>query len=465
MKTNLPYKLIIILILVSSLFAHSRVSFSRPSSFVRSPSSVIDSENNKYFIGFANDAINTQDMISSNAVYFKATSKQGYEYGIAYTQNAPISLNDKNPPSEVSFHFNKEVFKKNNFLINMGIQDAFYQTEGDNQLSLFVSFINNNILLNNNIVLQTAIGAGSGKINYDSYNYLEENSKTTLFFGLKFQTNILEKYTGKGIDFMIDYDGVGLNFGTSLPITNQIGIKMGLTHLENIDNFNIYQDPGTETIYSDAPGFSIGFEYGFIPQKSFLSGINQEPFKIQNIETKEECFFLIEQKAYNNPLTVNQECNDSKLVDLVNTFNLHVSSLHDSLIWQEQKLRAEKINNSSLKKQTKTLQDSVNMQYLNQQISQSEMNIAMRFLSNSLKYYYIEDYFLALEEINKAQKYLPQLAYTYAREGSIYYKLGNLQQATMNWNIALQLDPEYTEVREMLTNIKQETGSESSDIN
>ena len=39
-------------------------------------------------------------------------------------------------------------------------------------------------------------------------------------------------------------------------------------------------------------------------------------------------------------------------------------------------------------------------------------------------------------------------------EGSIYYKLGDIQRATVNWNIALKLDPEYNEVRSVLLAIK-----------
>ena len=59
-----------------------------------------------------------------------------------------------------------------------------------------------------------------------------------------------------------------------------------------------------------------------------------------------------------------------------------------------------------------------------------------------------------MKEVEKAEKYLPNLAYSYARKGSIYYKLGDIDRATINWNIALQLDPEYIEVRQMLINMK-----------
>ena len=48
----------------------------------------------------------------------------------------------------------------------------------------------------------------------------------------------------------------------------------------------------------------------------------------------------------------------------------------------------------------------------------------------------------------------PNLAIAYARKGSIYYRLGDISQATVNWNIALMLDPEYNEVRTVLMNLK-----------
>ena len=61
-----------------------------------------------------------------------------------------------------------------------------------------------------------------------------------------------------------------------------------------------------------------------------------------------------------------------------------------------------------------------------------------------------------LEEIDNAIKRFPEMAIAYARKGSIYYQMGDLQQATINWNLALKYDPEYVEVQEMLSSIKTE---------
>jgi tetratricopeptide (TPR) repeat protein len=57
---------------------------------------------------------------------------------------------------------------------------------------------------------------------------------------------------------------------------------------------------------------------------------------------------------------------------------------------------------------------------------------------------------VALSEVNIAIELNPNLAIAYGRRGSIYYKLGDTRRATLNWNVALQLDPEFTEIYEML---------------
>ena len=105
------------------------------------------------------------------------------------------------------------------------------------------------------------------------------------------------------------------------------------------------------------------------------------------------------------------------------------------------------------------MEDSINVQYLKQRISVSELNIAMKHMTQSLQYYYEEQYILALDEVDKAIERFPRLAIAYARKGSIYYQLGDLKQATINWNVALKHDPEYTEVQKMLSSIQTNINS------
>ena len=77
-------------------------------------------------------------------------------------------------------------------------------------------------------------------------------------------------------------------------------------------------------------------------------------------------------------------------------------------------------------------------------------NTAMRHLSRSLRLFYDNSYQEALEKVNLAINANPNLAIAYGRKGSIYYKLGDMRRATLNWNVALQLDPEFTEIHDML---------------
>jgi tetratricopeptide (TPR) repeat protein len=79
----------------------------------------------------------------------------------------------------------------------------------------------------------------------------------------------------------------------------------------------------------------------------------------------------------------------------------------------------------------------------------------MRHLSSSLQNYYEENYRDALQEVEMAIQLNPDLAIAYARRGSIYFKLGDVQRATINWNLALKLDPEYDDVRNILRALKE----------
>ena len=62
---------------------------------------------------------------------------------------------------------------------------------------------------------------------------------------------------------------------------------------------------------------------------------------------------------------------------------------------------------------------------------------------------------MALTEIDKVIEINPNIALAYARRGSIYYRLADFQRATMNWNIALKLDPEFKEIQDLLRASKE----------
>ena len=113
-------------------------------------------------------------------------------------------------------------------------------------------------------------------------------------------------------------------------------------------------------------------------------------------------------------------------------------------------------NNLLLKHKVAIFMDSTRVFSLKEQANHSINNRVARHLTRCLRHFYQEDYRDALVEIDKAIDLNPNIALAYARRGSIYYKLGDLQRATMNWNIALKLDPEFEEIQELLLASKEE---------
>ena len=107
-------------------------------------------------------------------------------------------------------------------------------------------------------------------------------------------------------------------------------------------------------------------------------------------------------------------------------------------------------HNIMLSHQGAILIDSTRKNLLKEEVCKTKQNESMRHLSRSLRYYYDQSYRDALSEVNLALEANPNLAIAYGRRGSIYYKLGDVKRATLNWNVALQLDPEFTEIHQML---------------
>jgi len=103
-----------------------------------------------------------------------------------------------------------------------------------------------------------------------------------------------------------------------------------------------------------------------------------------------------------------------------------------------------------LEQRNKLMEDSIATMKLAQHVSEARINQALKHLSRSLRLFYNEQYPEALAEVNQALELNPNLALAYARRGSIYYKMGQLDRATINWNLALQIDPGYDDVRNIL---------------
>ena len=63
-KSNYIFKFFLICVFTTSLYSHSRTAFSRPGTFIRTPSSLVDKNNNRYFVGFSNEFVNTKNNVT-----------------------------------------------------------------------------------------------------------------------------------------------------------------------------------------------------------------------------------------------------------------------------------------------------------------------------------------------------------------------------------------------------------------
>ena len=457
-----PTKFFLIFIFLFTIaLSNTRVAFSRPGALIRTPSLLQATLDQEYHVGFSSEIINFKKHNSSDAVFFKSISADGFQYGIAYSSHAQINQDSQPPPSELSFHFSKRIYEVQKMNIEIGLNDILYSTEQKHELSIYIALLNSDIFIGpkQQFKLQTSLGFGTGKINYDSHNYADDFShRARFFFGLNFKTPYLSNRGG--LNLMLDFDGSGTHLGTTIPINKKININIAMTNFQNIDKINKYKNTADKTIYADAFGFGIGLEFKLPGKvKAPPAALSQ---KMKFTSDNRDCIVAYSAKNYNAPLSLNKGCEDFALNEFIGDINNNFTILNDSIKIIDQTNNNHILSHSAKDYEIKMLQDSINMQYFKERISKSELNVAMKHVSRSLQYYYNENYLLALEEINKAIVRFPGMAIAHARKGSIYYQMGDLQQATISWNLALKYDPEYTEVRDMLSGIKTEIDKISS---
>ena len=443
-------------VFISFAFTNTRVAFSRPGTLIRMPFFYDIETKNQYTVGLSNELVNTNTNNRAQSIYFHGISPTGMQYGVAYSTHVEINKEDSSPPSEFSFHLNQKIYDAEKMQIIAGVHDVLFTSSSEHELSLFISLINKGSFIGKNkqYYLESGMGFGSGKINNDTHNYSDEIAhKARFFIGLNFITPLLEDRGG--INFMLDFDGKGAHVGTKIPISSKFEINFALTNFQNMSKLNKYQDQDTELVYSDSPGIAVGLEFA-VPSKEIkkakLSALDVE-FQVQD----EECIITQTKGLKSNPLSLDKGCTDNTLNQFVKDINNNFNTLTDSIKVKNQEIQVYETTLLENNYQINMLQDSINMQYLKHRISRSELNIAMKHLSQSLQYFYLEDYFLALNEVEEVIVRFPMLAIAYARKGTIYYQMGDFQNATLNWNLALKHDPEYVGVQNMLLNIKRET--------
>jgi len=364
----------------------------------------------------------------SGSFALKFQTKSGYNFGFSTTSLAsPAAM------KEVGLHVQKTIFKYGGVVISSGLHDFIYRSDGNavirvHDISFFTVFTNHNKF--DDYDLSVHFGGGTGKLGYDPQTEDSIFETTTGgFLGFNLKTPYFQKNGGSQL--LMEYDGEGINVGAKLPITSAYTINFGMTHFENLSEFATESKSGSDRkdLQPDAPAVSLGFTFEvpnlFNEKKSQLS---DSPFDVQN-------------NAY-----VSMALGDTEGPSMSNFIN----ALQDSIVVAYHENNNLFNENLLLQQKMSILMDSTRVFHLERQVDSANINSIMRHISRSLRYFYAEEYREALTEIDKAIEVNPNIALAYARRGSIYYRLGDFQRATMNWNIALKLDPEFTEIQDLL---------------
>jgi len=428
------YYYIIILVLISISFSNSRVSFSRPGAFIRSSSFQPYNPNQLFSISIGSEVTSVGDIFShSSSFALNKTNMNGTSWGLSYTllpyTGIDETVADSDTDYEFGAHFQTNLYSTGKTNITAGIQDLLLnddETIALKDLSIFMNF--SNTLSVSNYNLTTQLGIGSGRMAYDPHTEYESSSGLGVYAAMKLNTPYLKEWGG--VDFITEFMHGGLNIALSVPFTQEYQLSFGITHLENLSDFGNQSDSDEPTpLEKDSPALSFGLNIN-------LPKINTQQVK---------------KIAQRYPLLYINGKVDSSLYQA----GQYIYYLQDSLSILDQTINNVSGKNISLTLQNNNFKDSINNMILQSNIDNNKHNKAMRHLSKSLRLYYQGDYKQALNEVDLAIKLQPNTAIAYARKGSIFYKLNQLDRATLNWNIALKLDPEYDEVREMLNALKE----------
>ena len=431
------------IILLNILSASSRIVYTRPGLMMRVPTSSFQKAPYIFRTGFGVELHNFDPVNTAKGVYFDMELGRGFAAGFSAVQGGDTTSLDLlqesqyAPQVEFGFHFQQRLFTYNDISLSAGLQDIVFQNNQDAEqvLSLNTDLLSFFLVLASekdlgDYKMNTYMGFGSGGLGpMDSIKVVTDSTQqgnAGVFVGFLLKTPYFAR-TG-GMDIVGEFDGTGVNVGLRIPLTSDYRLNLGFTHIERLPDWD-------SRYWTGHPAFSLGLDMavprlpsGQVPQV----GPSGRPM------------------APGMPVPEGYETVPMYRDSTIAMADFAVKSLRDSISMMDNEMRNLMVRLSAKEQESKFLDDSLRSLKLDQNISDKNMNEAMRHLSRSLRYFYAGDFRESLKEVDLALELQPDLALAYARRGSIYYKLGDVQRATINWNLALRLDPEYDDVRNIL---------------
>ncbi|UCH62138.1 MAG: hypothetical protein JSU77_10050 [Fidelibacterota bacterium] len=407
----------------------SRLSYSRPGAMMRIPLSSVVRSPYLFSAGFVTEVVNVSPYSSANGVYFDSEMSRNLRLGMS-----AVSAIDTT--TEIGFHLQQRLWSYGNISFSFGLQDiVLSQSDGklemDSDLLSFLGVISSEQKVGS-YLLNSYMGFGTGALAGAAAG-VDTSLKLGVYAGFLLKTPLFA--SRGGLDVIGEFDGSGINVGIRIPITSDYRLQVGFVHVENLPQF------GSAVDSIIAPAMVVGLDLS-VPRLGRKPSVSEAEGEVAamgpRIEPDEQEALLTRQ-----------------LDSTLQAADFRLASLRDSL-----RIATFEIDNLSsqvamLEQMGVFLADSVRNMQLRIQMMKSNINYTMRHLSSSLQHYYEGNYRDALQEVEMAIQLNPDLAIAYARRGSIYFKLGDVQRATINWNLALKLDPEYDDVRNILRGLKE----------
>lgn len=395
------------LVLVNPSFGDVIVGFERTGSMINIPTGgVLDS---RFFSIGGSSCIKEEQKGFKNALRLNIGTPGGIELG--FTGYA----------SAVATHVQKSLFTNERVAISLGVQNVFFKTVVRETLLVedpsFYGVVDNKLPAF--FDLNFHLGMGTNRF----VRYLRRGKDTYGVFGG------LSRRFGP-INLMAEYDGQNWNLGTRMTISEGVDLLLGVIGIENIGR------PRSEL---ECARFSGGlvFNVSRVPEKLVERGVETA--------VREAAVPSVEGKAF--PITPERE---SSLRDSLNYYRKKADSLADSLDRYRYTLENLRDHLAYSRQRLIALEDSLYASREREEESQRNLNEALRLLSLSLRSFYAGDYPKALAEIKRAIDINPNIALAQARLGSVYYKMGKIDKATVSWEKALELDPDFEDVRNIL---------------
>ena len=432
------YVLAVFLLGSSTIDAQTRVGFTTIGNMINIPTSshIIGPDFLRF--GFGVELNSFSPFKSSQGIFFDFEPSSKYRFGITALKGftSDTSVNAIEPPPQFGLSFQRNIFTYENMSVAAGVTNIIFTESTENPNSS-----NQQQVLTSRIGDYSFYGLVSREQEFELYRLrwyvgigtdrFAADVRTTssaaigIFAGFDLKTAFLPQIGG--LRFLGEYDGKGMNIGTKLPLTRDYTVNIGIMQIEKILKFGKLTE-------AEFPGISIGLSINF-PRK-IPEEIIERPLGLPAVD-----------RVDLPPGVVGEP---GLLVPSGYMSPEEVQALRDSITFAGQQINTLNDLAMMLRQRVNVLQDSVQIVKTERFALEQNINAALKHLSRSLRYFYTTQYRSALEEVETAIEYNPNLALAYARRGSIFYKLGDTERAVMNWNVALQLDPEYDDIRNIL---------------